>query len=141
MRIDIATLFVEMCEAVMQESIIGRARAAGHIEVYCHNIRDYCTDRYRRTDDYPYGGGQGMIMLCEPLAKCLEDIKGGEEVHTLLMSPRGRTFNQQKAVELLERKQEIIELSRLLGGAEITETTFKVAEEIKKMADELKKNI
>ena len=103
MRIDILTLFPETVDAFLQESMIGRGRRDGLLDIRCHNIRDYCTDRYRRTDDYPYGGGQGMIMLCEPLARCLEDIKEGEQVHTLLMSPRGKTFNQQKAVELLHR--------------------------------------
>lgn len=103
MRIDILTLFPETVDAFLQESMIGRGRRDGLLDIRCHNIRDYCTDRYRRTDDYPYGGGQGMIMLCEPLARCLEDIKEGEQVHTLLMSPRGKTFNQQKAVELLNR--------------------------------------
>lgn len=105
MRIDILTLFPEAVDAFLSQSMIGRGRRDGLLDIRCHNIRDYCTDRYRRTDDYPYGGGQGMIMLCEPLAKCLEDIKEGEQVHTLLMSPRGRTFTQQKAVELLERKR------------------------------------
>ncbi|MBR4304438.1 MAG: tRNA (guanosine(37)-N1)-methyltransferase TrmD [Clostridia bacterium] len=105
MRIDILTLFPEAVDAFLGESMIGRGRKDGLLDIRCHNIRDYCTDRYRRTDDYPYGGGQGMIMLCEPLARCLEDIKGGEEVHTLLMSPRGKTFTQSKAVELLERQR------------------------------------
>lgn len=105
MRIDILTLFPETVDAFLQESMIGRGRRDGLLDIRCHNIRDYCTDRYRRTDDYPYGGGQGMIMLCEPLARCLEDIKEGEDVHTLLMSPRGKTFNQQKAVELLNRER------------------------------------
>ena len=108
MRIDILTLFPETVDAFLQESMIGRGRRDGLLDIRCHNIRDWCTDRYRRTDDYPYGGGQGMIMLCEPLARCLEDIKEGEQVHTLLMSPRGKTFNQQKAVELLERDRFVI---------------------------------
>ncbi|MBQ2819388.1 MAG: tRNA (guanosine(37)-N1)-methyltransferase TrmD [Clostridia bacterium] len=103
MRIDILTLFPETVDAFLQESMIGRGRRDGLLDIRCHNIRDYCTDRYRRTDDYPYGGGQGMIMLCEPLARCLEEVKEGEQVHTLLMSPRGKTFTQQKAVELLKR--------------------------------------
>ena len=103
MRIDILTLFPETVDAFLQESMIGRGRRDGLLDIRCHNIRDYCTDRYRRTDDYPYGGGQGMIMLCEPLARCLEEVKEGEQVHTILMSPRGKTFTQQKAVELLKR--------------------------------------
>jgi|GEM_PF-4426931 len=68
MRIDIATLFVEMCETVLSESIIGRARGAGHIEIYCHNIRDYSDDKHRRVDDAPFGGGMGMVMQADPTA-------------------------------------------------------------------------
>ena len=62
MRIDIATLFPDMCEAVLCESIIGRAREAGLLEIHCHNIRDYTLDKHRRVDDTPYGGGMGMVM-------------------------------------------------------------------------------
>ena len=61
MRIDILTLFPAMIEAVLGESIIGRARAAGMLDIRAHNIRDYTTDRHGRTDDYPYGGGRGMV--------------------------------------------------------------------------------
>ena len=62
MRIDIATLFPEMCGRVLDESIIGRARKAGKIEVNCHNIRDWSNDKHRRVDDTTYGGGMGMLM-------------------------------------------------------------------------------
>ena len=70
MRIDIATLFPEMCEAVLSESIIGRARKSGAIEIHCHNIRDYTLDKHRRVDDTPYGGGMGMLMQAEPIWRC-----------------------------------------------------------------------
>ncbi len=62
MRIDIATLFPEMCEAILSESIVGRARKKGALEIYCHQIRDYTNDKHRRVDDIPYGGGMGMVM-------------------------------------------------------------------------------
>lgn len=74
MRIDIATLFPEMCEAVLCESIIGRAREAGLLEVYCHNIRDYTQDKHRRVDDTPYGGGMGMVMQADPIFRCYEAV-------------------------------------------------------------------
>ena len=64
MKIEIATLFPEMCEAVLGESIIGRARKKGAIELNCRQIRDYTQDKHRRVDDIPYGGGMGMVMLC-----------------------------------------------------------------------------
>ena len=108
MRIDILTLFPEMVDSALSESIIGRGRQAGLIDVRCHNIRDYSPDKRRRTDDYPYGGGQGMIMQCEPLARCLEDVKAGERVHTVLLSPAGTVFDQSKARELLSRERFIL---------------------------------
>lgn len=108
MRIDILTLFPEMVDNALSESIIGRGRQAGLIDIRCHHIRDYSPDRRRRTDDYPYGGGQGMVMQCEPLARCLEDVKEGKEVHTILMSPAGARFDQEKARELLAREHVIL---------------------------------
>ena len=108
MRIDILTLFPEMVDNALKESIIGRGREAGLIDIRCHHIRDYTTDKRRRTDDYPYGGGQGMVMQCEPLARCLEDVKEGKQVHTILMSPAGSRFDQAKARELLEREHIIL---------------------------------
>lgn len=107
MKIDILTLFPEMVDHALSESIIGRGREAGLLDIQCHHIRDYSPDKRRRTDDYPYGGGQGMVMQCEPLARCLEDVCRGERVHTVLMSPGGAVFDQKKARELLE-KQHIV---------------------------------
>ena len=102
MRIDIATLFPEMCETVLNESIIGRARRAGKIELHTVNIRDYSDDKFHRVDDTPYGGGMGMLMEAEPLARCVEDIAASQPVRprVIYMSPKGQTFTQQKAVEL-----------------------------------------
>lgn len=102
MRIDIATLFPEMCEAVLGESIVGRARKAGKIEIHCHQIRDYSTDKHRRVDDTPYGGGMGMVMQAEPIYRCFLAVTEGfaEKPHTIYMSPKGNVFTQQRAVEL-----------------------------------------
>lgn len=99
MRIDIATLFVEMCETVLSESIIGRARAAGHIELYCHNIRDYTEDKHRRVDDTPFGGGMGMVMQADPIYRCYTDVAQsmGKKPHVIYMSPQGKRFTQQMA--------------------------------------------
>ena len=108
MRIDILTLFPEMVDSALRESIIGRGREAGLLDIRCHHIRDYSPDKRRRTDDYPYGGGQGMVMQCEPLARCLEDVKAGQAVHTVLMSPAGAPFDQAKARELLAREHIIL---------------------------------
>ena len=103
MRIDIATLFPEMCDRVLNESIIGRARRQGLFEVHCHNIRDYTLSKQKRVDDAPYGGGMGMVMQCDPLYQCWQAVCGGEKVHTILMSPQGAPFCQAKARELLGR--------------------------------------
>lgn len=102
MRIDILTLFPEMFEAVLKESIIGRAVQKQLIELQFHNIRDYSENKHRKVDDYPYGGGLGMVMQCQPIFTAAEEIKGrlGKKPYTILMSPQGRTFNQEKAREL-----------------------------------------
>ena len=103
MRIDIMTLFPEMCERVLDESIIGRARRQGIISVECHNIRDYTSDRHRHVDDMPYGGGQGMLMKPEPVEACFEAVSAqcGARPFLIYMSPKGRVFNQSIARELL----------------------------------------
>jgi len=103
MRVDILTLFPEMVEHALAESIMGRGREAGLLDIRCHHIRDYTLDKHRKTDDYPYGGGQGMVMQCQPLADCLKAATEGEPVYTVLMSPRGAAFNQAKARDLLSR--------------------------------------
>lgn len=102
------TLFPEMLEAVLGGSIIGRGREAGLIEIATHHIRDYTLDKHGRTDDYPYGGGQGMLMQCEPLYRCHQAITKGEHIHTVMMSAQGAVFDQNKAKELMERGRFII---------------------------------
>lgn len=102
MRIEIATLFPEMCEAVLGESIVGRARKADKIYVRCRQIREYTQDKHRRVDDTPYGGGMGMVMQCEPIYNCYKAVcdEFGTKPHTIYMSPKGRVLNQQRAAEL-----------------------------------------
>ncbi len=102
MRIDILTLFPEMCETVMSESIIGRARAAGKVEIVCTNIRDFSGNKWNKVDDTPYGGGMGMIMAADPIYNCYKSLygEGEEKPHLIYMSPKGKTFTQEKAVEL-----------------------------------------
>ena len=102
MRIDIATLFPDMCEAVLSESIVGRARKAGHITICCHNIRDYSADKHNRVDDYAYGGGMGMVMQAQPIYDCFAAVceSIGCRPHVVYLSPQGRTLTQQKCLEL-----------------------------------------
>ena len=102
MHIEIATLFPEMCETVLSESIVGRARKAGKLSLHCRQIREYTLDKHRRVDDTPYGGGMGMVMQCEPIYNCYKAVceELGTKPHTIYMSPKGRIFDQQRAVEL-----------------------------------------
>lgn len=102
MRIDVATLFPDMCETILSESIIGRARKAGKIEMHCHQIRDYTKDKHRRVDDTPYGGGMGMVMQADPIYRCYLGVteQFDEKPHVIYMSPKGTVFTQQKAIEL-----------------------------------------
>lgn len=110
MRIDILTLFPEMCEAVLGDSIIGRARIAGAVDIHCHNIRDYTTDKHGRVDDAPYGGGMGMIMGVQPIYDCYNALfsECENKPHVIYMSPKGATFNQKKAIELSEREHIVL---------------------------------
>lgn len=102
MQFDIMTLFPEMCESFLAESIIGRAIDKNIISVNCHNIRDYTTDKHNRVDDTPYGGGKGMLMQTQPINDCFEAICNmrGERPHLIYMSPKGERFTQKKAIEL-----------------------------------------
>ncbi len=131
MRIDILTLFPEYVDFILSESIIGRARRAGKLDIRAHNIRDYSEDKHRRVDDTPYGGGRGMLMAAPPIWRCynavVESILGekgeqssenGENVsedctsdskpYVIYMSPRGRVFTNEVAKELLEKENLIL---------------------------------
>ena len=107
MRIDIATLFPDMCETVLSESIIGRARKKGALSINCLQIRDFSTDKHRRVDDTPFGGGMGMVMQCQPIYDCFNSVceQLGSKPHTIYMSPKGSVLNQKKAVELSKLHQ------------------------------------
>ena len=102
MRIDVATLFPEMCEAVLSESILGRARKKGCLDVNCWNIRDYTLDKHRRVDDVPYGGGRGMVMQADPIYRCYEAVcaQAQSVPHRIYMSPKGAALTQHRALEL-----------------------------------------
>ncbi len=102
MRIDILTLFPEMCESVLAESIIGRARNEKKVEINTRQIRDYSTDKHRRVDDAPYGGGMGMIMQPQPIYDCFMSLcdEIGKRPHLIFMSPQGKTLTQERVKEL-----------------------------------------
>lgn len=104
MRIDIMTLFPDMCLAYLGESIIGRAREAGKVQIECTDIRDYTLDKHRRVDDTPYGGGMGMIMQAQPIYDCYQDIcrKTGTKPHLIYLTPQGKTLTQERVKELAQ---------------------------------------
>lgn len=102
MRIDLLTLFPEMCETVLDESIIGRARKKGAVQICCHQIRNWAEDKHNRVDDAPFGGGMGMLLMAQPIALCMDDLIRhlGEKPHVVYMSPQGRTLTQKHVREL-----------------------------------------
>ena len=111
MRIDIMTLFPEYCDHILGESIIGRARRSGAIEVKCHNIRDYSEDKHRRVDDTPYGGGKGMLMAAPPVYACYSAVKAeneGKRSHVIYLSPQGRVLTQKTAKRLATEYDNLI---------------------------------
>lgn len=114
MRIDIVTLFPAMLEAPLAESILGRARARGIVEIRVHNLRDWAEGRHQVTDDAPFGGGGGMILKPEPLAAAIDALRGpGSRV--ILLDPAGRRFTQEVARDLAERRHLVLLCGRYEG--------------------------
>jgi len=100
-RIDIITVLPEMIEGFVHESILARAQKKELAEIHLHNLRDYSTDKWRRVDDYPYGGFAGMVMQCEPIDRCISALKAQREYDEVIFtSPDGQQFDQHVANEL-----------------------------------------
>jgi tRNA (guanine37-N1)-methyltransferase len=99
MRFDILTLFPGICEGPLNESILKRARERGLIEVGLHDIRDFCTDKHRQADDYPFGGGAGMVMKPEPVFSAIEAVRKPES-RVVFLTPQGKRFEQADARRL-----------------------------------------
>lgn len=110
MRFDIMTLFPNMLEVVFNESIIGRARKNGYIDIECHNIRDFSENKHRKVDDTPYGGGMGMLMSAPPIYNCYKSITQDlvEKPHTIYLSPKGRVFTHNVAKEFSQYEHLVI---------------------------------
>ncbi|WP_302824226.1 tRNA (guanosine(37)-N1)-methyltransferase TrmD [Leyella stercorea] len=101
MRIDIITVLPEMLEGFINESILARAQKKGLAEIYLHNLRDYSTNKWRRVDDYPYGGFAGMVMQCEPIDRCISQLKAERDYDEVIFtSPDGEQFDQHVANDL-----------------------------------------
>ena len=107
MRIDILTLFDNLFSEFVNTSIIKRAIDSGKVSINIHNFREYSTDKHGRVDDYPYGGGAGMVLMCEPIFRAIDAIRT-EDSKVIMMSPSGKVFNQKMAVDLSSLKHLII---------------------------------
>ena len=108
MRVDIVTLFPEMCQQVLDSSIIGRAAKKGYIETHCHQIRDYTLNKQKQTDDYPYGGGCGMVLYAQPIADCLRAVQkevqeqGRPAPHIVFLTAGGQRYTEEHARRLAQ---------------------------------------
>lgn len=101
MRIDIITVLPELIQGFMQESIVGRAQKKGLVEIHIHNLRDYTLDKWRRVDDYPFGGFAGMVMQCEPIDRCISALTSERHYDQIIFTtPDGEQFNQPMANSL-----------------------------------------
>ena len=108
MRVDIVTLFPEMCQQVLDASILGRAAKRGYIETHCHQIRDYTLNKQKQTDDYPYGGGCGMVLYAQPIADCLRAVQqevaaqGRPAPHIVFLTAGGQRYTEEHARRLAQ---------------------------------------
>ncbi len=114
-QFDIITIFPNIFDSYMQESILGRAQKNGLIKIKTHNLRDYTTDKHRTVDDTPYGGGVGMVMMVKPIYKALKDIKQDKNARSIILTPRGKKFTQKKAQELSKYDQLVFIAGRYEG--------------------------
>jgi tRNA (guanine37-N1)-methyltransferase len=110
MQIDVLTLFPEMFESPLSHSILKRAIGAGVVEIVLTNIRDFSKDKHKKVDDRPYGGGPGMVMMCQPVFDCLENVaeQSPEKGRVILLTPQGKPFTQKLAKELSKENRLIL---------------------------------
>ena len=107
MKIDILTLFPNMFDGFLKESIIGRAIKERKVEINIYNIRNYSNDSHKKVDDYPFGGGKGMVLMPQPIFDAVKDLKK-QDSFVILTTPQGEVYNQKKAYELKSKKHIII---------------------------------
>jgi len=125
MKFDFVTIFPRMVEAGLAEGVVSRGIEKGILDVRVHDLRDYTTDRHRTVDDVPYGGGPGMVMKPEPVARAVEDIRAqrGAPSAVILLSPQGRTFTQLEAARLSSLAHLVLLCGRYEGMDERVRTT------------------
>lgn len=131
MKIDILTLFPHMFDGFLTESIMKRAIEKGKVEINIIDIRDYTPYKNNQVDDYQFGGGGGMIMMCEPVFNTVESIKT-KDSHVILLTPRGKTYNEKKAYELKDKKHLIIICGHYEG---FDERIYTLADELISIGD------
>lgn len=116
LRFDIITIFPGMFESPFNESILHRARQQGLLDIRIHNLRDYSLNKHKKVDDYPFGGGVGLVMNVEPIARAIDEIKKDvPKARTILMSPSGKPLNQEKAWELSREENLVLVCGRYEG--------------------------
>ncbi len=125
MRIDVLTIFPGMFDAVLNESIVKRAQEKGKIRIYTHDLRDFTSDKHRKVDDRPFGGGSGMVMRVEPIYNCLKSLKRLNP-RVILLCPKGKKFNQGAAKRISKLKNIVLICGHYEG----------VDERVRKAADE-----
>ena len=131
MKIDILTLFPHMFDGFLTESIMKRAIEKEKVEINIIDIRDYTPYKNNQVDDYQFGGGGGMIMMCEPVFNAVESIRT-EDSHVILLTPRGKTYNEKKAYELKDKKHLIIICGHYEG---FDERIYTLADELISIGD------
>lgn len=131
MKIDILTLFPHMFDGFLTESIMKRAIEKGKVEINIIDIRDYTPYKNNQVDDYQFGGGGGMIMMCEPVFNAVESIRT-KDSHVILLTPRGKTYNEKKAYELKDKKHLIIICGHYEG---FDERIYTLADELVSIGD------
>ncbi len=131
MKIDILTLFPHMFDGFLTESIMKRAIEKGKVEINIIDIRDYTPYKNNQVDDYQFGGGGGMIMMCEPVFNAVESIRT-KDSHVILLTPRGKTYNEKKAYELKDKKHLIIICGHYEG---FDERIYTLADELISIGD------
>lgn len=130
-QIDIVTIFPEMLEPYLASSIIGRARERGHVAVNVHNLRDYTEDKHRTTDDTPYGGGPGMVMKVEPIARAFDSIlSDGIPTRSVLVTPQGKPFDQAMAEEFSSDPRRLLILCGRYEGVDERVVESRIDEEV-----------
>jgi tRNA (guanine37-N1)-methyltransferase len=117
MRIDVITLFPELFQGFLSESLLGKAIDRGLVQIVLHNLRDWSKGKHHQVDDRPYGGGPGMVLMVEPLVECVEAIRAVDPLdsHLIFLTPQGRTYHQTIAEEFSEKNRLILVCGRYEG--------------------------